>query len=538
MQQGYYCPNCRAQVAYGQPYCANCNTILYWQQTQDQSQYSQGQYYGQQQEYQQQWGQQGYQQQQEQGDQSRRLKPKAKPQVHRMLEQLKEYKGIITKIGIIAGIVVAVIIIGVAFGGEITKWFIAPTVTSFDIKPASIIAGEQATVQWDIRGAASSISISPGIGNVPSSGTRTVSPGSTTTYTLIASNLGGSARSNATLTVSGPPPSIDSFSFNQSTITAGQTATLSWGVTNATKVSISPNIGDVALTGTIDVSPQTTTTYTLTATNESGNSTKTAILNVNASSAPIINYFNANPANVAAGKPATLSWEVLGATSINISNGIGGVASKGSLSVMPTATITYTLTADNAYSTVKKSATITVDTSTVSPTTTAVTTNVPPVINEFTISPSTIVLSENATMRWSVSGARTVTINPGLGAVPSSGYSLIVPSGSTTYTLTASNSFGSNTATATITTNTIADDTPPPVIRAFTASPSTISPGGSSTLTWDIEDARVIVIDQGIGIPGSYFSQLVSPTQTTSYTLTALNTAGSENRTVTVTVNP
>lgn len=530
MQQGYFCPNCRSQVAYGQPYCTSCHTALYWQPVQDPYQSSQGQYYSQQQGYQQQWDQQSVK--------LHRLKKKAKPQGPSLLEQLKKYKAIITRTGIIAGIIVVIIIIGVAFGGEITKWFVAPTVTSFDIKPASIISGEQATVQWDIKGATTSISISPGIGNVSSSGTRTVSPGSTTTYTLIASNLGGSTRSNATLTVTGPPPAIDIFTFNQNTIIAGQTATLSWGVSNATRVSITPNIGDVALTGKCDVSPQTTTTYTLTATNESGNSTRTATLTVNISSAPIISYFNANPASIGAGKSTTLSWEVLGATSINIDGGIGGVASKGSTLVSPGNTITYTLTADNAYSTVKKSCTITVDTSTVSPTTTAVTTNVPPVINEFTANPSNIILSENSTLTWSVSGARNVTIAPGVGQVPSSGYHLVVPAATTTYTLTATNSFGTKTSTVTVSTSTISDGTAPPVISAFQATPATINAGGSSTLTWNIQGARVIVIDQGVGIPGSNFSQVVYPAQTTAYTLTALNTAGTDNRTVTVTVNP
>ncbi len=539
MQQVFYCPNCHAQVAYGQPYCTNCNVALYWPTDQTQGQYqssqeqyqgSQGQYSGQQWN-QQQWGQQGYQPQppprQKKGEKGSDL-----------WAQIKKNRRIITKVSIPAGIVLLVIIIITAFGGEITKWFTAPTIGLFEVKPTMIIAGEQATIQWDIKGATSSVSISPGIGNVPASGTKTVSPGSTTIYTLAASNLGGSARSTATLTVTGPPPTIDNFSFNPDTISSGQSATLSWGVSNATSVSINPEIGNVEPSGTREVSPHETTAYTLTVSNDVGNSTRSATLTVYMTSAPIISIFSANPSTVGSGKQATLTWEVIGATSININQGVGGVASKGSIQVSPTATTTYTLTADNAYSTAKKSVTVTVDTSTVTPTTTAVITNAPPVINEFSIEPSTIILGENATLRWNVSGARSVTISPGIGTVPSSGYALLVPGATTTYTITAINSFGSKTASAILTANKISDGTAPPVISSFTATPNTISSGGTSTLTWNIHGATVITIDQGIGIPASPFSQTVSPAETTAYTLTAINSAGSENRTVTVTVNP
>lgn len=530
MQQAFYCPNCHAQVAYGQPYCTNCNVVLYWPTQTQQSQYqsSQGQYSSQQ------WDQQQWGQQQEYQPQS----PPIRRKVSDIWARIRENKGIITRISIGAGIVILVSVLIIAFGGEIGKWFTAPTIGLFEINPTMIVAGEQATLQWDVRGASTSISISPGIGNVSSSGTRAVSPGSTTTYTLEASNMGGSARSAATLTVTGPPPAIDNFSFNPDTIYAGQNAILSWAVSNATSVSIDPDIGSVTPSGTKEVSPRETTTYTLTASNDVGNSTRSATLTVNMTRAPIISVFSANPPAVGSGQPATLTWEVIGANSISINQGIGGVASKGSIQITPTTTTTYTLTADNAYTTTKKSVTVTVDTSTISPTTTALITNAPPIINKFTIEPSIITLGENATLRWDVSGARSVVISPGIGTVSSSGYSLLVPPATTTYTLTATNSFGSNTASATVTANKISDGTPPPVIRSFTAKPSTISPGGISTLTWDIQGASVITIDPDIGIPASNFSQTVSPAETTTYTLTAINSAGSENRTVTVTVTP
>jgi len=71
----------------------------------------------------------------------------------------------------------------------------------------------------------------------------------------------------------GTAPIINSFSANPSTITVGESSTLSWSVTDATSVTIDQSIGSVALISTMTVSPATTTTYTLTATNTAGSVT-------------------------------------------------------------------------------------------------------------------------------------------------------------------------------------------------------------------------------------------------------------------------
>jgi len=62
-------------------------------------------------------------------------------------------------------------------------------------------------------------------------------------------------------------PIINSFLANPPTIIEGESSTLSWGVTDATSVSIDHDIGSVGLTGNIAVNPIVTTTYTLRATN-------------------------------------------------------------------------------------------------------------------------------------------------------------------------------------------------------------------------------------------------------------------------------
>lgn len=78
-----------------------------------------------------------------------------------------------------------------------------------------------------------------------------------------------------------------------------------------------------------------------------------------------------------------------------------------------------------------------------------------------------------------------------------------------------------------------------PTINSFSASPPTITEGESSTLSWTVADATSVTIDHAIGsVAVSTGTYSVSPTETTVYTLTAANSAGSVTAMTTVTVNP
>jgi peptidoglycan-associated lipoprotein len=74
-------------------------------------------------------------------------------------------------------------------------------------------------------------------------------------------------------------------------------------------------------------------------------------------------------------------------------------------------------------------------------------------------------------------------------------------------------------------------------VNSFTAEPSTIERGQSSTLSWSISNATDMSIDNGVGAVQSQGQRQVFPTSTTTYTLTANGPGGSDTRTVTVTVN-
>jgi hypothetical protein len=78
---------------------------------------------------------------------------------------------------------------------------------------------------------------------------------------------------------SGPSPTIKSFTASATSITNGSSVTLSWQVTGASYVIVSPTIG--ATRGTsVSVSPSTTTTYTLYATNAYGQTTSSVTITV------------------------------------------------------------------------------------------------------------------------------------------------------------------------------------------------------------------------------------------------------------------
>jgi len=85
--------------------------------------------------------------------------------------------------------------------------------------------------------------------------------------------------------------------------------------------------------------------------------------------------------------------------------------------------------------------------------------------------------------------------------------------------------------------NVVAPGATKPVINSFTASPGSISPGGSSTLIWDVTGCTSVSIDPAIGSVSLSGNRIVSPTKTTTYTLTATNEVGTSTATAQVMVS-
>jgi phospholipase C len=306
----------------------------------------------------------------------------------------------------------------------------------------------------------------------------------------------------------------------QSTIVQGQSTTITWKVTNGATFSISPAVasGTLPLSGSATVSPAQTTTYVATATDANGKAATSSITVtvVPQGSAPTMSL-SISPGVVAAGQSTTLTWASTNSTAVTISPSVLGddvtsVALSGSTAIVPSATTTYTATATGAGgTTASASATINI-------------LGVTLVANPTTVGPG-----QTAALSWTSSNAATLSIDQGIGAVNGPSGSLSVsPAATTIYTITATN--GTATATATATVNA-------PLAVTLKANPANIAPGSQSTLTWASTGAASVSIDQGVPpISGASGSVSVSPTQNTTYTITATDAQGNTS-TAAATVN-
>ena len=235
------------------------------------------------------------------------------------------------------------------------------SIDNFTANPNTINQGASSTLSWNTTNC-TSVSINQGIGNVSVDGTRTVTPGVTTTYTLTATGSNGSSVTK-TATVNVNPVNntcvINNFIANPGTINQGGTSSLAWYTSDCAYVKLYNGnnlIGTYyGMSGNQAVTPNQTTTYTLKGYNANGSvsSTKTVTVIVN----PIIqnctiNSFTANPTTINSGGSSNLSWSTTNCTNVTISNLGYNVPVNGTQAVWPTVTTTYTLTATDRKSVV------------------------------------------------------------------------------------------------------------------------------------------------------------------------------------------
>ncbi|MCX6005451.1 MAG: hypothetical protein NT082_07265 [Chloroflexi bacterium] len=248
-----------------------------------------------------------------------------------------------------------------------------------------------------------------------------------------------------------------------------------------------------------------------------------------ASLPPSILEFEATPTSVVAGGTSTLKWQVLGATTVSIDQGIGNVARSSATPVSPSATTIYTLTAENSYGSVRATAQVVV-TSGEAPVSNL------PIVTVFSANPANIIAEMESTLTWDVKNSYDVSIEPHFGPIKPAGSKTVTPPFTTTYILTATNSNGSIKASTTITVSGVMPSSETPVIKSFTANPPVINKGEASVLSWQSVEGSSATIDRNVGIvPGSGTTQ-VSPAATTTYTLIVTNPRGAQYQTVVVNV--
>ncbi len=421
-----------------------------------------------------------------------------------------------------------------------------PTISTFTADPSTVDAGGTATLAWTVTDA-DKIVITDASSAVLLEGAQlegTVTTGAlatTTSFTLRASNAEGDVTRTVTVTVRGQQtmPIVDSFTAAPTTITAGESATLSWMTTNAESVNILAGGTavrmDAPADGTFMVMPTATTVYTLVARDGAGQMAMAMVtVTVNAApDMPEVVSFTAMPATIDLGAMSTLAWEVRNATGIRIVDSSNtevttSAMATGSFAVSPQATETYTITATGMNGS---------DTAMV-----MVTVNQPmlPAINSFTAMPASVDWGDSAVLAWDVSDADSIAITAGGAAVTTSmmgtGSFTVTPTVTTTYLLTATNGDGSNTAMTTVTVNAVA-----PRVSAFDAMPLIVRQGGMTTLSWSAVGAssvRVlrgtdVLLDSTTLVRTGTLAATVTGTSAT-FRLQAMNPAGMTTRSVTV----
>ncbi len=185
---------------------------------------------------------------------------------------------------------------------------VPPGIANFTAGPASIVAGGSTVLSWSVTNQGG-LMLSPGPGPwtpnlLPPEATVmspnvtqvTVQPAQTVTYVLSATNGFGMTTQAVTVTVAAPPgrqmlPTIFQFGASPLAIGSGGQSMLTWLVYGATNLSIYPNVGNIMnqsamvngdFSGSITVSPASTVTYVLAASNSNGTATATATVTMGA----------------------------------------------------------------------------------------------------------------------------------------------------------------------------------------------------------------------------------------------------------------
>lgn len=239
-----------------------------------------------------------------------------------------------------------------------------PKLTSFKADKDGINALDPVTLSWQVSNA-DRVSIDNGVGLVTGNST-VVNPQDTTTYTLSASSISGTATARVTVTVSTHIAKvlIKSFTASARQVQPGAAVTLSWVLTGSVATLAVGGAPALAATATsLVVNPTSTTRYTLTATGQVGPQPRAPSLLVRVAPAPAIATFTPSATQVQQGASVTLSWSATSAFSYLLSSDQGLSASLGLVTskiVRPIQKTTYTLTATGPTGSSSQKVTVTV----------------------------------------------------------------------------------------------------------------------------------------------------------------------------------
>ncbi|MHB0858028.1 MAG: protein kinase domain-containing protein [Anaerolineae bacterium] len=243
---------------------------------------------------------------------------------------------------------------------------------------------------------------------------------------------------------------------------------------------------------------------------------------------PVIASVIVDPASPSVGQAVTVRWVVENAQRIElrplVSDLDAGLGEYTFQDGLPAST-TFTLVAHGRFGEAEQPVTIGV----IAPTPTPTAEPSAPIIEEWSLSAKTITKGQTVTLRWRVSNAESVSIQP-LGNVENDGELQDAPQQTIRYTLVAINQGKSVTRSEEVVVELPLPGAP--VVAAFSAEPGLVVRGETSTvrLIWDTQGADSVAIEPGLGPVGSVGNRDVpAPAGDTTYILVAKN-AGGETR--------
>lgn len=308
-------------------------------------------------------------------------------------------------------------------------------------------------------------------------------------------------KNNTCKSCGGTLPTITLFKASRRVIKLGNPIRLTWEAHSSDKVLINPGNEWVENTGVLDVDPYETTEYTLTAMNEFGFrklSTKVTL------APPKIEQFKASEREISIGFPTILHWKTVNAESLEINMDIGDVSSREFTEAYLTKPGTCTLVAKNRSGEVSTSIELFLK---------------KPEILSFSADTQIIKVGKPNLLMWELHNTAVVEILPDVGIVKDSKVE-VFPDRTTTYTLRAINDSG-------IVEKKLELKLLPPDIVYFAGDNQLSTEGAPVELSWEIENAYEVIIDQDIGPVEFIGKHVVKPEKAfTTYTLYAKGHSG------------
>ncbi len=243
----------------------------------------------------------------------------------------------------------------------------APVIASFGASPSTIQAGQSATLNWSVTGAAS-LSISPGVGTVTGTSVS-VSPSATTTYTLTATNAGGSSTATTTVTISAAPAVTVTISPKTKTLATGATQQFTATVANASNTAVTwTATGGIISSSGLYTAGSTAGSFTVTATSVQDNTKSDSATVTITAPQPVTVTVSPKPVTLFTGGTQQFTATVANASNTSVTwTATGGTISSSGLYTAGTTAGSFTVTATSVQDTSKSdSASVTITTQTAS----------------------------------------------------------------------------------------------------------------------------------------------------------------------------